>query len=187
MLFQEFIPRLKSHLLGRFLKTRFDSNETVFSESERNTVQIIGDRIYSAKIFCVNYTTYDLRCDQDSMNPCTHCNVMVISPEDEPNAHPFWYAWVLGVFHVNVLHTGARSSNHSIQHVEFLWVRWFGIEPKYRSGSSIAQLPKIGFVPDSDDSAFGFLDPFFFFFLFHHFITRPYIIHVSRTYGRANK
>jgi hypothetical protein len=28
---------------------------------------------------------------------------------------------------------------------------------------------------------------FFFFFLFHHFITRPYRIHVSRTYGRANK
>jgi hypothetical protein len=28
---------------------------------------------------------------------------------------------------------------------------------------------------------------FFFFFFFHHFITRPYRIHVSRTYGRANK
>jgi hypothetical protein len=29
---------------------------------------------------------------------------------------------------------------------------------------------------------------FFFIFIFnHHFITRPYIIHVSRTYGKAYK
>ncbi|KAL0572623.1 hypothetical protein V5O48_009342 [Marasmius crinis-equi] len=43
--------------------------------------------------------------------------------------------------------------------MEFLWVRWFGTEPDYRSGSKTAKLPKIGYVPDDDELAFGFLDP----------------------------
>jgi hypothetical protein len=43
--------------------------------------------------------------------------------------------------------------------MEFLWVRWYGTEPGYRSGFKAARLPKIGFVPDSDDYAFGLLDP----------------------------
>jgi hypothetical protein len=84
---------------------------------------------------------------------------MVISREEGHNAHPFWYARILGVFHAEVLHIGALAKNRSKQHVEFLWVRWFGTVPDYRSGSKVARLPKIGFLPDTDESAFGFLDP----------------------------
>lgn len=131
----------------------------MFTDEERNSIRIIGDRIYSSKVLRVNYTTYDMRRDQDSMNPRTHCDVMVLSPETGPKRHPFWYARVLGVFHAKVLHTGPRSRNRSIQHLEFLWVRWFGLEPGYQFGSSKARLPKIGFVPEEDPSAFGFLDP----------------------------
>ena len=43
--------------------------------------------------------------------------------------------------------------------MELLWVRWLGVEPKYRWGFRSAQLPKVGFVPESDDNVFGFLDP----------------------------
>ena len=122
-------------------------------------VRIIGDQIYSAKVLWVNYTTYDIRHDQDSMNPRTHCDVMVPSPETGPNAHPYWYARVLGVFHAKVMHIGPEARNCSIQHMEFLWVRWFGVEPCYKWGFKAARLPKIGFVPDTDNCAFGFLDP----------------------------
>lgn len=111
-----------------------------------------------------------MRRDQDTMNPRTHCDVMVLSPETGPNQHPFWYARVLGVFHTKVLHTGSQSRNRSVQHMEFLWVRWFRLEPDHQSGSSNARLPKIGFVPECDansadcrttqpKAAFGFLDP----------------------------
>lgn len=102
------------------------------------------------------------------MNPRTNCDVMVLSPETEPNAHPFWYARVLGVFYAKVIHTGPQSRNRSVQRMEFLWVRWFGVVPNHQSGSPYARLPKIGFIPDlesedEDDedkpSAFGFLDP----------------------------
>lgn len=107
----------------------------------------------------VNYTTYDVRRDQDSMNPRTNCNVMVLSRETEPGAHPYWYAQVLGVFHAQVLHTGRAAKNRSIQHMEFLWVRWFGMVPDHRYGLRIARLPKIGFIPDTDSLSFGFIDP----------------------------
>lgn len=102
-----------------------------------------------------------MRRDRDLINPRTHCDVMVHSPETETNdsAHPFWYARVLGIFHAKVLQTGQGVRNRSVHHMEFLWVRWFGIEPRYRSGPKAARLPKIGFIPESDGSTFGFLDP----------------------------
>lgn len=130
-----------------------------FSDEERNAVCIVGNCIYAVKVLRINYTTYDMRRDQDSMNPCTHCDVMVHSPETGVGVHPFWYARVLGVFHVKVIQTGQGVCNRSIQHMEFLWVRWFGIKPCYRYGPKAARLPMIGFIPETDDSAFGFLDP----------------------------
>ncbi|KAJ7032929.1 hypothetical protein C8F04DRAFT_1221791 [Mycena alexandri] len=142
-----FIPKLKNHLLGRLLGRDFDGDEEKFTEDDRATVKILGHHIYSAKLLRVNYTTYDMRRDQDCINPRTHSDVMVMSPETGPNAHPFWYA------------RGAHSSNNGAQRMEFLWVRWFGIEPDYRFGFKAARLPKVGFVPEDDLSAFGFLDP----------------------------
>jgi len=157
--FQNFIRKLKNHLLSRLLDQEFDGDEFEFTDEDRSTVRIVGDHIYSTKVLRVNYTSYDMRRDQDSMNPRTHCDVMVLSRETGPQAHPYWYARVLGVFHARVVHSGPQAKNRSIQHMEFLWVRWFGIEPNYRWGFTAARLPMIGFIPDIDDAAFGFLDP----------------------------
>jgi hypothetical protein len=84
---------------------------------------------------------------------------MVLSTETGPDAHPYWYARVLGVFHAKVMHSGPKSRNRLVQYMEFLWVRWYGIQPGYRWGLKGARLPKIGFIPDTDDGAFGFIDP----------------------------
>jgi hypothetical protein len=84
---------------------------------------------------------------------------MVVNPTPEPGVHPFWYAHVLGVFHAKVLYTGPTAQNHLVQNMEFLWVCWFEEEPGYKWGSQHACLPLIDFIPDTDDSAFGFLDP----------------------------
>lgn len=57
------------------------------------------------------------------MNPSTERrDMMVLSPEEGVDVHPYWYAQVLGVFHARVLHTGPQATNRSIQHIEFLWV-----------------------------------------------------------------
>jgi hypothetical protein len=157
---QNFIPRLKDHLLSRLLKRDYDGDEQEFSDDDRNTVRIIDNRLYSVKVLRVNHTTYDIRRGQDSLNPRTqHCDIMVHSCEDDPETHPYWYARIIGIFHVRVLHTGPAATNRSVQNMQFLWVRWFGVEPGHRSGFKVGRLPRIGFVPDSDNQAFGFLDP----------------------------
>ena len=84
---------------------------------------------------------------------------MVLSPESEEDAHPFWYAQVLGVFHTRVLHVGPAATNRSVQNIEVLWVRWLGLGPDHQYGFKSARLPKVGFVEYTDPLAFGFLDP----------------------------
>ena len=84
---------------------------------------------------------------------------MVRSPEAGDDTHPYWYAQVLGIYHTHVSTTHPAAAKHSAQPMQFLWVRWLGTEPRYRSGSRVARLPKVGFVEVTDEDAFGFLDP----------------------------
>ncbi|KAK0243191.1 hypothetical protein EDD85DRAFT_919171 [Armillaria nabsnona] len=107
----------------------------------------------------VNYTTYDVRRDYDTINPSRYAFVMVKSPETGSEVHPYWYAQVLDIYHADVQRFGAGSTDIRPRAMHFLWVRWLGDEPGWNSGRKFARLPKIGFVPDTDDYAFGFLDP----------------------------
>lgn len=107
----------------------------------------------------VNYTTYDVRRAQDSLNPRTHADVMVLSQEDQDDSdgHPYWYARLLGIFHVDVQHVGAHSADSTTQRMEFAWVRWLGADPGHKDGWEAKRLRRIGFVPGED--GFGFIDP----------------------------
>ncbi|KAG1838849.1 hypothetical protein DFJ58DRAFT_640426, partial [Suillus subalutaceus] len=57
--------------------------------------------IFKHSILHVNYTTYNLQRKQDTINPCTHADIMVLAHEDECT-HPYWYACVMKIFHMNV-------------------------------------------------------------------------------------
>jgi hypothetical protein len=116
--------------------------------------------MYQSQELRVNYTTYDVRRASDLIRPNSElCNVMTYSAESGPHANQFWYAKVLGIFRSRVYTIGGPAGDQSTQWMTFLWVRWYGTEPGYRSGTKYARLPKVGFVPDSDEDAFGFLDP----------------------------
>uniref|UniRef100_A0AAD5VJF2 C2H2-type domain-containing protein n=1 Tax=Leucocoprinus birnbaumii TaxID=56174 RepID=A0AAD5VJF2_9AGAR len=157
-----FISKLKDHILGRLMNRKFDGDmHDEFTSADRNSIRIRNNHIFRHHTIHVNYTTYDIRRDYDTVNPRNRPFCMIASPDTatDPNAHPFWYAAVIGVFHAEVQHTGAGSQDFTWKTVEFLWVRWLGIEPDYSSGRRLAKLPKFGFVPDSDDYAFSFLDP----------------------------
>lgn len=158
---QGFIPKLQDHLLARLLHRNFNGDEhDDFTDEDRNYIHISGNTLYSVQLLRVNYTTYDIRRASDTINPRTHNYVMVHSPETGENAHQFWYAQVIGIFHAVVRHTGPRSHNSHMDHsIEFLWVRWLGVEPGHRFGRRLAKLPMLGFVPNTDPYAFGFLDP----------------------------
>ncbi|KAJ3804443.1 hypothetical protein F5876DRAFT_53394, partial [Lentinula aff. lateritia] len=137
-----------------------DTHET-FTDDDRKYIRLKDRKLVELQTLRVNYTTYDVRRDQDSINPRNHADVMVLSPEDEPGAHPYWYARVLYIFRVQVIstHPLASTVHTGPREMELLWVRWLGVEPGYCSGDRYARLPKVGFVDEADPFAFGFLDP----------------------------
>lgn len=122
------------------------------------------NRMYTHNILRVNYTTYDVRRAQDTINPkTTHCNAIFLAEDDgdDPNAmdsHPFLYGRILGIYHVNVVYSGPGMLDYKPRRVEFLWVRWY--EHLEDSGSWAAcTLDRLCFPPISKDGAFGFVDP----------------------------
>lgn len=115
----------------------------------------------------VNYTTYDMRRDQDSINPRTHADIMMLAPEwdpasdeDEDDWHPYLYGRVCGIFHANVRYRGPGSKqSEGFTKMEFLWVRWYKRDTDFPWGFAARRLPQIEFIPADDRGAFGFLDP----------------------------
>ncbi|KAF8811643.1 hypothetical protein BYT27DRAFT_7208274 [Phlegmacium glaucopus] len=98
--------------------------------------------------------------EQDSLNPHTHANIMVLLQEDSPSAHPYWYTHIIGIYHTLIHH---KSSPDPIL-IAFLWICWYGLDLDRSSwfGWKACRLAKVGFVPNTPDAgspAFGFLNP----------------------------
>lgn len=131
-----------------------------FSGDDRNEVVICDNVLFSVNTLRVNYTSYDLQSQQDLINPRNHADIMVLSGDSESRSnHPYWYARVLRIFHVNVLDLRSSGASPQKTQMEILFVRWFDPVRRYRSGIKAARLPKVAFVPETDDSAFGFINP----------------------------
>ncbi|KAG7096413.1 hypothetical protein E1B28_003853 [Marasmius oreades] len=146
---KDFLPKLKNHLLSTLLETC----DKVFLSKECTLVKIINDQFYHHKVLDIQYTSYDMRHCQNSMNIRTHSNVMVLADDNLHKAHPYWYARVIGIFHTRVQY------NLQVHEVPFLWVRWFGLDTQFRFGHAWKRLPRVGFLDGYDPTAFGFLDP----------------------------
>jgi hypothetical protein len=116
------------------------------------------DRLYCHNIMRINYTTYDVRRKQETINPRTpHRDIMVLSDCED---HPFLYARVIGIFHVNVVYTGLEMVDYRPRRIEFLWVRWFELDPGAAAGSwATSTMDRLRFPPMADENSFGFLDP----------------------------
>jgi hypothetical protein len=133
------------------------------SAAELNGIHFKGDRMYRHNIFRLNYTTYDVRRAQDTINPNTdHSNIMLLSSEDASSPHhQYIYAHVLGIYHVNIIYTGPGMLDYRARRMEFLWVRWFANrdnEP-VQNGWARAQLDRLEYPPMNDEESFGFVDP----------------------------
>ena len=114
-----------------------------------------------------NYTTYDMRWDQDIINPRTsHCNIMLLAlSEDETqplaDVHLFLYGCILKIFHANVVYKGPGMCDYTPWQLYFLWVQWYDLEPATKKGKSttLYKLDHLAFSSVSHQGAFGFLDP----------------------------
>ena len=154
---QDFLPRLKNYLLARLLGREYDGDELNFTVQEWNSVIIEQDTIYRHKVLRVKYTTYDLRQNQDSLNPRTrNADFMILAPNVNEDSHPYWYGRILGVYHANVHHVGQSSQSRKM---EFLFVRWFGRDRTPTAGWKTKRLHRLAFVPGNSEQAFGFINP----------------------------
>lgn len=138
------------------------SPDDEITSEQRKRLIIVNDRIYRHKVLRVNYTTYDIRRDQDSINPRTRSDVIVLAnDEDKEHVHPYWYARIIGIFHADVRYNDPSGNTDLMKpfRVDFLWVRWYGLDTKHKSGFKAKRPHWVGFVDSSSPNAFGFLDP----------------------------
>ncbi|KAI0078258.1 hypothetical protein K474DRAFT_952383 [Panus rudis PR-1116 ss-1] len=140
----------------------------------RASIHFESDRLYQHKVLRINYTTYDMRRAQDSINPRTHPFIMLYSP-DPTSKHPYWYAQVIHIFHAHV----KRSRDKDYTRMDFLRVRWFGVDTSSPGGFDTQRLHSLGFISSAADGPFGFIDP-------KHVIRASHLIpHFSR--GRTQE
>ena len=115
--------------------------------------------MYQHKVLRVNYTWYDMRRDQDSINPRTHPDIMMLAPDDA--AHLYLYACILGIFHVVAYLAGDDldgADDTEPETIHVLWVRWFDLDARAPGGFKARRLPRLKWVALGDE-AFGFIAP----------------------------
>ncbi|PPQ85538.1 hypothetical protein CVT26_012745 [Gymnopilus dilepis] len=153
---KDFLQKLKDHLLSRLLGHSFDGQEHSYTDEDRDQLEIVNEMLYRHKVIRVNYTSYDLRRSQDSINPRTHADILLLSQD---GSHPYSYARVLGIFHVDVHHHGPHSTTSYTHRMDLLWVRRFEYDSTYAAGWDARRLHRIQFVDADQSGAFGFVDP----------------------------
>ena len=91
-----------------------------------------------------------------------HTDFMTLSHEDDEESKTkfsYWFEWIVGIFHAMVVYTGPGSHSVKPQHMEFLFVQWFGYDLGHWGGWNANHLYWISFIDRDDKAAFGFLDP----------------------------
>ena len=79
--------------------------EIEFADSDRDNILIQNNQLYHHKTCWFNFTTCNVWCSQDPVNPSTSHRVIMVHACDDPSNwgyHLFWYAWVIAIFHANV-------------------------------------------------------------------------------------
>ena len=159
------MPKLRNHLLGRLRNPGMADDGAQYSVDDLGKVHIINDRIYDHKTMRVNYTTYDLQHDYDIINPRKHANIMTVSPSFDhvshsaSDGHPFTYARVLGIYHVDLVYFCPSTRSSVAETMEFLLVHWYRRDTRHKAGFKRRRLHRLELLPPEDPNAFGFLDP----------------------------
>lgn len=163
---QDFIPKLKQHLLPRILWLL--GHEELPSDPDAWTDVVLeeDDRIYSHKIMRMTFTTYDVRRDEDVIHVDTpQCNVMLLNAEYDARcsasvdrSHPYLYAKIVGIYHANVRYLGnhpdgTRSlASHRMDFALAHWYKLLGPREEFT-------LDRLALSPLDCDTALSFVDP----------------------------
>jgi hypothetical protein len=114
---QDLIPKLKQHLLSwleHMRATEMPSSSRTGDSLQPMDIEAVffqNNIMYQHNILQANYTTYDVRRAQDTINPKTDCCDVMLLSEYEPRqggcnltSHPYQYTRALGIYHVNLIY-----------------------------------------------------------------------------------
>jgi len=131
-----------------------------FTDDHRAHIEVLSDALYRHKTLELNYTTYDMQQDKDTIYQCFRPDVMILSDDEE---HPYLYGRILDLFHVDVRNNGPSSMLEvdAIVTVPLAWVRWFMLDTLGHCKSGFAHLryPSVSFYDCGHSDAFGFIHP----------------------------
>ncbi|KAB5588477.1 hypothetical protein CTheo_8081 [Ceratobasidium theobromae] len=159
---KDFYIKLERHIAIR-LGTRL-SEDASTSGSSSQTLPPSAPRVifptlklYEHAALRSNFTTYDVCRSHDTISPKTSHRFVILPNTESDIRHPFWYARVLGIFHIDAREATA-GFRRPTQRFDFLWVRWLG-ESKW-GGWARHRLDRISYVDDGDcNGSFDFVDP----------------------------
>jgi hypothetical protein len=148
---QTFMPTLLAHVYRRLRPEMHDPSTIDISH-----VRLKDDRLRFHVTARFNYTTYDLRREQDYINVKTNKNFILVST---PGAfpHPWRYARVLKIMHVDG-HVDPDSVKSAIR-INVLWVRWLETDPDAVFGASVLRPERLRWCNGDFANRFGFVDP----------------------------
>ncbi|KAI0667873.1 hypothetical protein C8Q78DRAFT_1071605 [Trametes maxima] len=171
--FKDFVHKLCVHALQRLTGIHTGHhNEGDPTPTELRTLQIERNRMYVHKIMRVNYTSYDMR---HSLNPRSHPDVMMLALHG--SAHPYLYARIISIFHINVLSLDPNNPSEASdsEQLHVLWVRWFKLDT-----TTLAGFNPFSFIAPSQILCAVHLIP-----AFHHGRTDAYLPFPSVTRGES--
>ena len=132
--------------------------DRLFANQETDRPIFIKDAtIYEHPLFNIEYTSYDLRREQDVVHlKYSSEGIMVHSPTT-PGSEPWLYACVVAIYHALVY----TDTDPIAKRLELLWVRWMQRDTSHLSGPNAKYYPRVSFVPHSNvpGESFGFVDP----------------------------
>lgn len=144
---QGFMELLLAHLCDRLFADR-NSTEPIF---------IQNDTLYKHPILTIDYTSYDLKREQDIIHlGYGREGIMVYTPTLGGN-EPWSYANILAIYHIIV----RTASNPEPKRLTVIWVRWMECSASSLSGPNSRNFTRVSFVPWSGipGSMSDFVDP----------------------------
>ncbi|KAI9056308.1 hypothetical protein FKP32DRAFT_1599040 [Trametes sanguinea] len=166
-----FVALLKDHLLSRlgFQPAHDESSTAAPSSRDRTRILLRNNKIFWHRVLRVNYTTYDRQRTQDNINPRTHGDILLAAPSSTSLDHPFLYARVVRIFHVNARlaaeipgHDMGSEAGSDFARFDVLWVHWFRLDKTYPGGFASKRPYRLELVPTQEwdsDEPFGFVNP----------------------------
>ena len=96
---------------------------------------IKDDTLYEHLLLTIDYTTYDLKRERDSIHLKFGNQAVIMYSPTSQDAEPWLYAYIVAMYHLFV----CTATDPEPKCLEFLWVRWMQRDLSQLSGPSASQ------------------------------------------------